>query len=65
MTFWDFDAKNKIKSFTYAEQTPICCAALNPSGELFAYMLGNDWHLGVEGVGKWKNKLCVHIISET
>ncbi len=39
-------------------------ARVNSSGELLAYGLGNDWHMGVEGIGKWQPKLCVHFINE-
>jgi mRNA export factor len=44
--FWDFEAKNKIKSLSY-NGNPVCAARVNNSGEMVAYALGNDWHLGV------------------
>jgi mRNA export factor len=61
MHFWDFEAKNKIKSLNY-NGIPICSARVNGSGDMIAYALGNDWHVGVEG-NKWETKLGVHIIT--
>ena len=52
MSFWDFKARNKIKSFSFAS-IPVCDAKVSPSGQLVAYALGNDWHIGSEGIGKW------------
>ena len=63
MSFWDYKARNKIKSFNYSGN-PICCAAVSPNGSMVAYGLGNDWHIGEEGVGKWQNKFGVHIVAE-
>lgn len=60
--YWDYQAKNKIKQFSYG-RTPVTTARVNSSGELLAYGLGNDWHMGVEGIGKWQPKLCVHFIN--
>jgi mRNA export factor len=45
MHFWDYEVKNKIKSFSYSG-IPICHAKVNLSGEMVAYGLGNDWHIG-------------------
>jgi mRNA export factor len=45
MHFWDYEVKNKIKSFSYLG-IPICHAKVSPSGEMVAYGLGNDWHIG-------------------
>lgn len=63
MSFWDFKARNKIKSFNY-NSYPITCAAVSPSGQMVAYGNGNDWHVGTEGINKWPNRIGVHIISE-
>jgi mRNA export factor len=63
MHFWDFEAKNKIKSLNYDEQ-PICTAKLSHKGDMIAYGLGNDWHIGPEGMNKWQPKLGVHIITD-
>jgi len=30
---------------------------------MVAYSTGNDWHIGPEGIGKWENKIGVHLIS--
>ncbi len=62
MYFWDFEARSKIRIFNFAEH-PICCATLSQNGDMMAYALGNDFHLGPEGA-KWKTKLAVHMIPE-
>lgn len=58
---WNYDARTTIKSFNY-QKTPITTAKVSPSGNLLAYGLGNDWHMGPEGIGKWQNKLAVHFL---
>jgi WD40 repeat protein len=63
MSFWDFKARNKIKSFSYGS-TPICDAQVSPSGQMVAYALGNDWHVGAEGVGKWQTRIGVHVVTD-
>jgi len=45
MHFWDYEAKNKIKTLNYAGN-PISAAKVSPKGDMIAYGLGNDWHLG-------------------
>jgi len=62
MHFWDFEAKNKIKTLNYGG-TPLCCAKVSPKGDMIAYGLGNDWHIGQEGT-KWQTKLGVHPVTE-
>lgn len=62
MHFWDFEAKNKIRSLNYAG-IPICAAKVSPKGDMIAYALGNDWHIGQEG-SKWQPKIGVHMITE-
>ena len=61
--FWDYEARNKIKSLNYGGN-PICAAVVSPKGDMLAYGLGNDWHLGQEGTGRWTPKIGVHLISE-
>ena len=61
--FWDYEAKNKIKTLNYGNN-PICAARVSPRGDMIAYGLGNDWHLGQEGLNKWQTKLGVHPIAE-
>ena len=39
-------------------------AKVSPNGGMLAYGLGDDWHLGSGGKGKWQVKLGVHIIGE-
>ena len=31
---------------------------------MVAYASGNDWHIGAEGVGKWANRIGVHMITD-
>ena len=63
MYFWDFEARNKIKCLTNGGQ-PICTASVSPKGDMVAYGLGNDWHIGSDGNGKWQPKLGVHVVTE-
>lgn len=63
MSFWDYKARNKIKSFTYSGN-PVCAAKVAPSGNMVAYALGNDWHLGEEGLNKWQNKIGCHMVAD-
>lgn len=62
MSFWDYNVRNKIKSVTFGGN-PICCAKVSPQGDMIAYGLGNDWHIGTEG-SKWTPRLGVHKLSE-
>jgi WD40 repeat protein len=62
INFWDFNVRNKIKCLGYAG-FPICCAKLSPMGDMIAYGLGNDFHIGIEG-NKWQPKLGVHRLTE-
>lgn len=63
MSFWDYKARNKIKSFNYGSN-PICCSSVSPGGTMVAYANGNDWHLGSQGIGKWNNRIGVHFITD-
>lgn len=45
MQLWDYSARNKIKQIGFA-RTPISCAKTSPTGDMIAYALGNDWHMG-------------------
>ena len=60
--FWDYEARNKIKTLNYAGN-PVCSATVNQKGDMIAYGLGNDWHLGQEGVNKWQTKVGVHQVT--
>ena len=62
MNFWDYSVRNKIKSLAFGG-TPVCCAKVSPMGDLIAYSLGNDWHIGVEG-NKWQPRIGVHRLTE-
>lgn len=63
MSFWNLTHKCRIKSLKY-DSNPIICASVSPDGRSIAYGNGNDWHLGTEGINKWKNRVGVHQISE-
>lgn len=45
MSFWDYKARNKIKSFSFGGN-PICSASTSPAGNMLVYANGNDWHIG-------------------
>lgn len=62
ITYWDYKARNKIKTFDF--DNPVCHAEVSPKGDMVAYSLGNDWHLGEEGIGQWPNLLGVHLIDD-
>ena len=62
MHFWDYEAKNKIKSLNYGG-VPFFIGKISPKGDMVASGLGNDWHLGAEG-SKWQTKLGVHHVGE-
>jgi mRNA export factor len=61
--YWDYEARNKIKTLNYGQQ-PVCASVISPKGDMMAYALGNDWHLGQEGINKWPTKVGVHPITE-
>ena len=63
MSLWDYKARNKIKSFSFANN-PVSAAAVSQTGNMIAYGLGNDWHVGEEGIGQWPNKIGVHMVAE-
>lgn len=64
MFFWDFQEKNKIKSFNFGNRSA-CSAAVNPNGQLIAYALGYDYHEGFEGLKKkLQNNIYIHIIPD-
>lgn len=44
MSYWDYKARNKIKSFGF--NAPVCNASVSSQGNMVAYSLGNDWHIG-------------------
>jgi mRNA export factor len=61
--FWDYEAKNKVVFFQYNKR-PATAGQVSPSGELLAYALGYDWHMGAEGHGRWQPRVCVHVIKD-
>jgi len=61
MHFWDYEVRNKIKSLNFGG-TPICQAKVSPLGDMIAYGLGNDWHLGADG-NKWPPRIGVHKLT--
>ena len=63
LSIWDFEAKNKIKLLNYANN-PITKAKVSQRGNMIAYGLGNDWHVGLEGNNLWTPKVGVHVVAE-
>lgn len=63
LLLWDYQARNKIKQFGFG-RTPMTAGKMSPSGEMLAYALGNDWHVGPEGISQWKTKLAVHYVKD-
>lgn len=47
-TFWDKDAKQRLKSFPSVE-APVTATAFNRTGQIFAYARGYDWAQGHQG----------------
>ena len=65
MFFWDFEAKNKIKSFHFGTVNPVSAGSIDASGHFLAYSLGYDWHEGIQGANKYsKPKIVVHQIQD-
>jgi hypothetical protein len=50
MNIWDIVEKNKIK--TVKVQGSFTASSLSPDGLIVAFGVGNDWHRGVEAMGK-------------
>jgi len=46
-SFWDKDARTKLKTSEAMEQSITCCA-INAGGDMFAYAVGYDWSKGHE-----------------
>lgn len=63
LQFWNYDGKSSIKTMNF-KSVPVITAKTNYSGDLIAYALGNDWHIGPEGIGKWPTKIAVHLIPD-
>lgn len=63
MAIWDYGAKNKIKNFNLMGN-PVCKAKTSPNGDLFAYGIGYDWHVGIEGDKIWKPSIAVHFVPD-
>jgi WD40 repeat protein len=63
INFWDFKQRQRIKQFSYGSK-PVCCTSISANGSWIAYATGNDWHIGQEGVGKWQNRIGIHVITE-
>jgi len=61
--FWDYEAKNKVKSFHF-NNVPISATKMSPDGNFLAYALGYDWHKGYEGMDSSKPRLCVHYVKD-
>lgn len=57
---WDFKLKNKIKSIQFS--TPFTSARLSPDGNVIAYGLGNDWHKGLDSLGKYSPSVGCYVV---
>lgn len=57
-SFWDKDARTKLKTSEAMDQ-PISCCAFNGQGNIFAYASSYDWSKGHEGYDP--NKMKPHI----
>lgn len=58
-SFWDKDARTKLKSSEALEQ-PLTRVAFNHSGQIFAYAVGYDWSKGHEHYNPQK-KPCLYL----
>lgn len=47
-SFWDKDARTKLKTPDLSGDQPISCCAIDSRGKIFAYALSYDWHKGHE-----------------
>jgi mRNA export factor len=47
-SFWDKDARTKLKTPDLSGEQPITCCAIDARGKMFAYALSYDWHKGHE-----------------
>ena len=59
---WDYSSRTKIRQLNFLK-APVTCVKVNATGNLMAYGLGNDWHMGKEGIGMWPPRLHVHEIK--
>jgi len=64
-TFWDKDAKQRLKQFERCGNS-ITCSNFNTRGDIYAYALGYDWSKGVEFAEKQKqpNGILLHQVQE-
>ncbi|EJT98300.1 WD40 repeat-like protein [Dacryopinax primogenitus] len=63
-TFWDKDARSRLKSFD-SGLNPISATAFNASGTAFAYAISYDWSKGHTGnVTGHPNKIMLHPVKE-
>lgn len=63
-TFWDKDAKMKLKQFE-PNQNSITACTFNKQGNIFAYAVGYDWHKGCEYADKnVVNKIFLHAVKD-
>lgn len=58
-SFWDKDARTKLKTSEQMEQ-PITCCCFNARGEIFAYAISYDWSKGHEYYSPQK-KNCIFL----
>lgn len=61
--FWNWEGRNSVKTLNF-NKTPVTAAKVSNTGDLIIYALGDDWHQGPKGSGKWTTKLACHYIAE-
>lgn len=64
-SFWDKDARTKLKTPDLSGDQPITCCAIDARGKMFAYALSYDWHKGFEyNNPNKKNQIFLHDAAE-
>jgi len=64
-TFWDKDAKERLKNFHKLPQ-PISCSCFNSEGNIYAYAVSYDWSKGAENHNPSnKNYILLHPVQPT
>eukprot|EP00993_Chasmostoma_nieuportense_P001384 NODE_2270_length_1228_cov_32.694823_g2158_i0.p1 GENE.NODE_2270_length_1228_cov_32.694823_g2158_i0~~NODE_2270_length_1228_cov_32.694823_g2158_i0.p1 ORF type:complete len:366 (-),score=91.27 NODE_2270_length_1228_cov_32.694823_g2158_i0:69-1166(-) len=62
-SFWDKDAKQRLKQFTNADH-PIPCGKFDSEGTLFGYAVSYDWSKGAEGFNPQRgHHLLIHSVE--
>eukprot|EP00992_Anisonema_acinus_P003091 TRINITY_DN12369_c0_g1_i1.p1 TRINITY_DN12369_c0_g1~~TRINITY_DN12369_c0_g1_i1.p1 ORF type:complete len:378 (+),score=83.04 TRINITY_DN12369_c0_g1_i1:69-1202(+) len=63
-SFWDKDAKQRLKQFNNCDQ-PIPCCSFNGDGTIFGYAVSYDWTKGAENYNPQKgHHVLLHVVEE-